>query len=252
MAQLSEAAAEQIAIEANLTQSTHYQAIESKLEIYWAIEAEHYVTLLFELTDNDRNLAKRQLDTQLIKSDESIEAGLAVALEPEYTQLATSGSIQAVAVLGEGAILPASTLQTISQREAKVVAKQTSKTTLEIIRKLISDSVNERKQSPQATAKQIREKFSGFSKSRALMISRTESAKVYTTGSLETYKDNGVEYKEWYTNLDGRTCDVCGPLHGAQAKINADYPDDGRYFGSQPGPPMHPNCRCVILPVIDD
>lgn len=44
---------------------------------------------------------------------------------------------------------------------------------------------------------------------------------------------------EWLDTLDGRTCMRCAPLSRKRWKIDEPHPV----------PPLHPNCRCVLLPV---
>ena len=46
---------------------------------------------------------------------------------------------------------------------------------------------------------------------------------------------------EWLAALDERMCDVCEAHHGKQYPIN-DHPEI----------PAHPNCRCILIPVIPE
>lgn len=54
--------------------------------------------------------------------------------------------------------------------------------------------------------------------------------------------------KRWSTELDGRQCDVCGPLDEMTVGFNDEFPEGD--------PPIHPNCRCDVLlvpkPIDDD
>lgn len=80
---------------------------------------------------------------------------------------------------------------------------------------------------------------------QTLMISRTEIMRASNLGALATYEANqdilrGVEF---VSAKDERTCPVCGGLDGQVFK-----------FGSTTGqlPPIHPGCRCSVLPVLID
>lgn len=55
------------------------------------------------------------------------------------------------------------------------------------------------------------------------------------------YRDNAdvVLGVEWLVTLDGRTCFDCASLSRMQWKVDEPHPI----------PPLHPNCRCVLLPV---
>jgi len=68
---------------------------------------------------------------------------------------------------------------------------------------------------------------------------RTESSKFYNSAALDSYKDAGIEYVEFLAEADA--CEEhC-------------QPNDGKVFqiGTGEVPPLHPNCRCTILPVIN-
>lgn len=52
-----------------------------------------------------------------------------------------------------------------------------------------------------------------------------------------------VEKVEFVATLDSRTCPTCGPLDGK----TYDKKD-----ATRPRPPMHPNCRCLYVPVVPD
>lgn len=59
----------------------------------------------------------------------------------------------------------------------------------------------------------------------------------------------GVEPTSWVWNavLDSRTCPICAPLH---LKIVPKPPTFVSTGFSRTLPPVHPNCRCSILPVL--
>lgn len=76
-----------------------------------------------------------------------------------------------------------------------------------------------------------------YSQSSRLAI--TELAHIQIQSSLDTYKENGIEQVEWYTAHG--CCDGCGELDGKRFDVN-----------SSELPPLHPNCRCTVLPIIGD
>jgi SPP1 gp7 family putative phage head morphogenesis protein len=74
-------------------------------------------------------------------------------------------------------------------------------------------------------------------------VVRTSVAHVGAVARMETYLSNGDILKgtQWDATLDHRTCPRCGAL-------------DGRVFAFGRGPvePLHPNCRCVRVPLLSD
>lgn len=75
----------------------------------------------------------------------------------------------------------------------------------------------------------------------ARRMARTILAGIANEAKDQFYRDNadvllGVE---WLDTLDGRTCMGCASLSRQQWKVDEPHPI----------PPLHPNCRCVLLPV---
>ena len=83
-----------------------------------------------------------------------------------------------------------------------------------------------------------------FSDERASVIARTETARADGEGNLTGYRELGVEKKQWITAP--ACCDACHELDRLVVGINAEFP------GGVQGTPLHPNCRCDVLPVTDD
>lgn len=71
----------------------------------------------------------------------------------------------------------------------------------------------------------------------------TETARVKTMADMKSYEDAGFDRVEWCATLDSRTCSDCGNLDGKimdMSKINESNK-----------PPLHPRCRCCLMPVND-
>lgn len=111
--------------------------------------------------------------------------------------------------------------------------------------------------------KRVEELFEGMEKYRSERIARSEVIRASNFGAKEAYRQSGVvEELEWLTTDDENTCEFCAPLNGEVIKINENFFDRGdKYRGSDGGvldldyesvqhPPLHPNCRCTIIPVV--
>jgi hypothetical protein len=95
-----------------------------------------------------------------------------------------------------------------------------------------------------ATAAAIREQF-GTGNKWSKTVAQTETRRAVTAASVDTYQDAGVESVEWLTAW-GEACPICKEFEDmGPVQIGS-----GAYDGDD-GPPGHPNCFCVILPVID-
>ena len=82
-----------------------------------------------------------------------------------------------------------------------------------------------------------------FNDSRAEMIARTETSAAQNAATLEMGKlavDRGIDLKKGWT-LGDDPCPICiAAAKMGIIEVNADFGDAGD------GPPLHPNCMCVI------
>jgi hypothetical protein len=79
--------------------------------------------------------------------------------------------------------------------------------------------------------------------SRALTIAITEGSRAQSLATKDAYNGFGLEEWEWSANIP---CPECADNDGEVKPI-------GDTFSSgDTEPPVHPNCKCVMLPVIPD
>jgi len=77
-------------------------------------------------------------------------------------------------------------------------------------------------------------------------IARTETMRASNYGRYEAWKKSRVVIgKEWVTAFDDRTCPECAASDGDQAPLEKPF-RNGVLM-----PPLHPNCRCTAVPIID-
>lgn len=87
-----------------------------------------------------------------------------------------------------------------------------------------------------------------FSEDRAEMIARTETAMADVQGNMAAYRESGiVTGKIWITAGDDLVSEDCA-LNGEAGEVglNDSFPSGASE------PPDHPNCRCDVIPVLDN
>jgi SPP1 gp7 family putative phage head morphogenesis protein len=91
----------------------------------------------------------------------------------------------------------------------------------------------------------------GFSDDRAETIARTELIAANNQGNLAAYKDAASQgiavQKEWLTAGDDLVSEEC-QANEDQGPI----PLDDDFDSGDDAPPLHPNCRCAVAPVVSD
>jgi HK97 family phage portal protein len=112
--------------------------------------------------------------------------------------------------------------------------------------------------------KRVMAVFDGLEKWGAQRVARTETIWAWNEGAVQGYIQSGVvEKKEWLSSGDSRSCDFCPTLDGKVISIEANFFDKGSNYDvgerslsftyeDVSHPPLHPNCRCTIVPVIEE
>lgn len=80
----------------------------------------------------------------------------------------------------------------------------------------------------------------GWSRSKAETVARTEVMYGLNQGTIRRYWEDGIEKVEWLAGPDDRCCDTCVNNNGNKYPVN-----------EAPSLPVHPNCRCTWVPVIE-
>lgn len=78
---------------------------------------------------------------------------------------------------------------------------------------------------------------------RAKTVVVTEMTHVQTQAAKDRYEGYGVKEFEFLDTEDSKTCDLCSSLNGKRFKLS-------ELKEGINAPSIHPNCRCVIIPVI--
>ena len=95
--------------------------------------------------------------------------------------------------------------------------------------------------SPSKAAKLILDEISD--PARALTIAITEGSRAMNMASMDTYQNIGLEEVEWFA---ADPCPECEVNDGQVVPVGQEF------FSGDTEPPVHPNCRCALLPVIPD
>lgn len=121
-----------------------------------------------------------------------------------------------------------------------IALKEMSQTTVRDIGNAIADAID-LGMSADRSAKNIMRQVA--SPARALSIAITEQNRAISFATINRYKEGGLQQMEWEVS---DPCKICAQNTNQVVNI-------GSAFNSgDTQPPAHPNCRCVLLPVIPD
>ena len=218
-------------------------------------------------------VTQRQLEevqAALKASQRKLIADLANTAKPYAQTIAEAGLSQGASLLPDGSF----DLGLLSGKASEFVVEATNRAAIRMAQS-VSDSLAERVSNiirvgieETATGTDVIGLLeeAGFDENRAQTIARTESARAYTDGQNAAWEASGVvKGKTWL--VSPYACEFCeaaakefgeksvgvkdafyergSTITGASgATMALDFDDTS-------GPPLHPNCRCSLLPVID-
>lgn len=114
-------------------------------------------------------------------------------------------------------------------------------------------------------AKAIRTGTTAHDKWYANLIARTTATWSYNEGAMQRYAASEIEKIEWFTTQDDATCEFCAQMDREIVEIRQPFlATDTTFEGVEGGqmivptrvgnvehPPLHPHCRCTLLPVVE-
>jgi HK97 family phage portal protein len=182
-----------------------------------------------ELFDNDQMIVEATLD-----------------FEPILTQVATQSGIEAIKLVNEEHIFKPANMQKAVKERVEKFAKSMIETDKDKLIDIITDGVRGGSSIPEISTR-IRDTFADYSKTQSDRIVRTEVANAASTAQIDAWKQTGVvEGKEWITS---DPCPECEPYDGEVVGLDKNFYSASEF--AEGDPPLHPNCKCAIVPVID-
>jgi len=196
-----------------------------------------------------KSIVKKDVDDVLrITHNERELSKFAEFTLPRITEMVKINGTSAYAELGiEGSfdVTNPRVVKWIKERCGMLI-KSISDTTRDKLRKTLSEGVANGESIP-SLASRVSAVYDEAKGSRAKKIARTETIAASNQGALQAYDQSGVvEKKEWYCAIDERTCEICSAMHKEVVDLHKNF------SGGVDAPPAHPNCRCVILAVIEE
>lgn len=143
-------------------------------------------------------------------------------------------------------------LRAIEQRGDKITGTVT-RTMLNDLHTVLREQFYEQGLGPRQIASAIDQIFPRTYANRAETIARTEIRMSQGEGLAETYRQNGVDEKEWLAFIDDKTRDSHADAH--QQRVPMDEPfivGDSEMMHPGDGPAEEViNCRCDMAPIVD-
>ncbi|CAB4151707.1 Bacteriophage/Gene transfer agent portal protein [uncultured Caudovirales phage] len=199
--------------------------------------------LTADLLDNDELLTKAELDfTPLLMEEIAVAGGQALRL-----------------ISVDDPYIPYS-IKDVVKTNVKKFTQSMLKTDRDKLIAIISEGLTAGESVPTIRSN-IQGAFDTFKKNQAQLITRTEVIKASNMASVDAWEQSGVVMaKQWLTAEDDRVdSELCAPMNGKTIGLRDKFFKKGEEFNghifdyeSIKQPPLHPGCRCVLLPVLED
>lgn len=220
-----------------------------------------YINGLVEraLANLPAELPAMQRKALINETDELVQA--TIDFTPILTEVAVMSGIQALQFIGDDDPYIPTDLRAVIERSVNKFATSLIATDKDLMIDIISDGVKNG-DSMAKISKAIKDKFAVFSKTQARTITRTEVIRASNFGALDAWKrSKEVVAKQWLTAMDDRVDPLCEYMNGKIMPTSKNFFDKGESlavgdhsatfdYGSVKVPPLHPNCRCTLLPVL--
>lgn len=226
--------------------------LERTMKRYFQAQQDKVVKKLNEVLDKSTK-GEDENDIEKIVSVVDEYKKLSDTLKPFWVEGAKQGNAIVTEALGEeiafDLILP-EMLEWIKTEGADLV-KGINNTTKEGLRETLAEGIEEGESIPKLRDR-VSEVMNTAKSSRATTIARTETHGSVTRGTFSSYGKAGVEKKEWIATRDSRTRDSHRHLDGEIKALDEPFSNGLQHPGGA-GPARETvNCRCALLPVVED
>ena len=237
---------------------------------------------VLEALPHAKGLKKKDNGTldQIVEVLKQSQAAWTTGFAPIYKQIMDEAGQQALTIVVGDQNYAGDSLDVAKYVESrgKIVADSIDSETAKQLRATLTEGINNG-EGYQVLAARVESVFGSAAGYRAERIARTESIYATTQASVDAWQQSGVvDAEEWYTAKDSGVCIFCEEMDGEVIDLGNNFFNQGDTitaaavdengdpvlddsgdpkmqsmnftFSAIDGPPLHANCRCVLLPVL--
>ncbi len=149
-------------------------------------------------------------------------------------------------------------IQSFIKDSISLMSNKADEYTMKELDRIITEG-NNQWYSTDVIANMISSKFEDYTSKRSQTIARTEITRASNQASIYAWENTWVvSKKERFTARDERVCEQCWPMNGKIIPLWDNYFNKWDVYNGVKldytaisSPPLHPACRCTLLPVIE-
>lgn len=166
---------------------------------------------------------------------------------PVLMQVAAQAGTEAMNLISSDKPYIPLNIQKQIEKRVKLFAKSMLETDLDKLIGLITNGVTSGQSVPDIT-NAIRSEFSEYSKMQANRITRTEVLRASNMSAVDAWEQSGVVVGKQWLIAPGAD-EECSVYDGTIVSLKGNFYETTKWADGDP--PIHPNCRCTILPVLE-
>lgn len=253
----------------------HEQFTNEKVWAYWKKQVnivdvhetrfknvvEQFIDFLEEtvLANLDNDIAQRKTVIKQLFVEEDLIEKADLEFTPLLMEQALLAGQQAYLLIGvDDPYIPFAIREAVRANVEKFTQSMLD-TDREKLVNLITEGIKEGK-SVSKIRREIQDVFVTIKRVQAERITRTEVLKTSNMAAEDAWEQSGiVESKQWLTAEDDRVDPLCAAMNGKTIQLRAKFFRKGEEFmgtkfnySSIKEPPLHPSCRCVLLPILEN
>lgn len=188
----------------------------------------------------------QEMQNKQLFNEEDLIVEATLDFTPILNDIAVASGVDALRLINSDAVYLPTNIQKLIADRVKLFATSMIETDKNKLIDIISSGV-QNGQSIGDIANTISDEFNTYSKMQAERIARTEVSQVSTNSALDAWEQSGVvEGKQWITA--GAT-DECAAFEGQIVyDLKGNFYDTSEFADGDP--PLHPNCKCSLIPVL--
>jgi HK97 family phage portal protein len=196
--------------------------------------------------EKTRIFRKKDLLDESLQLELEVKIGKAKFL-PLLTQLLIDAGIDAMEFVGSDyQFILSAEIESWLENKAEIFLRSVNETTFKQLKKQFEESLAEG-ENRQELIDRIKDTYGNINEVRASMIARTEVHAATQYGTMEGYKQAGLETKIWVTVGDANVRHSHASIDGEEKPFNMAF-SNGLMFPGDPNGPAGEviNCRCTI------
>lgn len=233
--------------------ATYYSKQIQLVEVYeerFRQKIEKFINQLVDKAVSNVPKEVRDMQNKALFDDETEILQATLDFEPLLNEIAQAAGTEAMNLIKSNKPYLGKNIRPLLKKRVDLFAKSMIETDKNKLIDIIANGVRDGLSVPQIK-NEILQSFDEYSKMQAERITRTEVINASNQAALDAWQESGiVEGKQWLTAPGAD--EECAEYEGQIV-----YNLSGNFFSPenefQDGdPPIHPNCRCVVLPVVEE